>query len=126
MKEKLILILVRICPIFLFFSHRFLFLADVLITGKFKASTYTKKGKEYFKFKGDDVQVDIGGIYIVFENLFKNNPELTDNTNRILNENSDVLYDEIKPVISKGISDLITAVFNNVHERFSVDTLYPK
>lgn len=60
-----------------------------------------------------------------FSDLFKGNEELTNNTNRIFNENSDLLYNDIKPVVGEGMSKLMTSVLNEVHKQYSIDDLYP-
>lgn len=84
-----------------------------------------KNGNRHFKFVQSKVDVQIDEIGAIFDDVFKGNPELTDNFNRVVDENSEYLYDEIKPVIGQSISRLITTVINRVYNNFSVDQLYP-
>lgn len=82
-------------------------------------------GKEYIVFDTIDLDVKLPGGRLYFADLFKGNPELTEHTNRIINDNvADILLD-LKPVINKTIGDIILLLIKQVFERFSVDELFP-
>lgn len=72
-----------------------------------------------------DLDVDLKNGRLYFADLFKGNPELTDNTNRIVNENIVDILSDLKPVINKTIGDIILLLIRQVFERFSVDELFP-
>lgn len=83
------------------------------------------KGKEYLIFDRIDLDLDISNGKLHFADLFRGNPELTDNTNRIINENIADILNDLKPVINKTIGDIILLLVKQVFERFSVDELFP-
>lgn len=85
-----------------------------------------QKGKEHYKIIKDETHVDVKSIKVNFDNLFKGNPEITANTNRLINENTEILFSEIKPIIEKTVSQLVLSVINFVNNRYTSEELYPK
>lgn len=72
-----------------------------------------------------DLDVDLTNGKMYFADLFKGNPELTDNTNRIVNDNIADILGDLKPVINQTIGDIILLLVKQVFERYSVDELFP-
>lgn len=70
-------------------------------------------------------KVSIGKISVRFDDLFKNNQDLTENTNRLINENTDILFSEIQPIVQTTLGDVATNVLKNVNDRFSIEELFP-
>lgn len=83
------------------------------------------RGKEYLIFDTIDLDVDLKNGKMYYADLFKGNPELTENTNRIVNDNIVDILGDLKPVINKTIGDIILLLIKQVFERFSVDELFP-
>lgn len=82
------------------------------------------RGKEYIVFDKIDLDVKLSNGRLYFADLFRGNPELTEHTNKIVNDNiADILLD-LKPVINKTIGDIILLLIRQVFERFSVDELF--
>lgn len=59
------------------------------------------------------------------DNLFRDQKELNDQTNRLINENFREFEDEISPDIGKSISSVITRIATNILEKYSFDELFP-
>lgn len=93
-------------------------------TVHFKGHRENLNGKEHILFDQINVDVKLTNGKLYFADLFRENPELTEHTNRIVNENiADVLSD-LKPVINQTIGDIILLLVKQVFERFSVDELF--
>lgn len=94
-------------------------------SGKWWAKPADRNGEKYMKIYKDEGDVTVGGIFIEFDDLFKGNPEVTAATNKLINENSELLFLEIKPIITAGILNVINSVVNFVTNRYPRDVLYP-
>lgn len=85
------------------------------------------KGKEHLIF--DKVKVDVkfgGGGELYFDDLFRDNQELTEQTNKILNQNLESILIEFKPVLDDIIGDIAGQLVHGIFRRYSVDELFPK
>lgn len=103
-----------------------LFADGVLLKGHFLTKRVTKDGEEYFKVTDKNMTVSAKSVKLRLDDLFPNNQELTDNTNRLIAENMDTLYPEFKPVVEETLTRLFVAFVEGVHGRFPIDVLYPK
>lgn len=102
-----------------------LFLDNVTVTGVWNFVKEQKRGEEYFKVIGNQIDVDVEKLHIDFENLFKNNKELTDETNKLINDNSDILYNEVKPIVVQTLSGILDGVIKYVLNQYSAEELLP-
>lgn len=84
-----------------------------------------KNGKDHYKIVKEEARVEVGSIKINFDNLFKGNPEITANTNRLINENAELLFSEVKPIIEKTFIGLIDNIVNFVYDNYPLDILFP-
>lgn len=84
-----------------------------------------KNGKEHFLIGGRDIKVDVGSIKLRLDDLFKNNQELTDNTNRVIAENIDSLYPEFKPIVEQTLTQIFVSFVDSVTKKFPLEELYP-
>lgn len=98
---------------------------NVTLFASYKDIKVDKNGKTHYLVGDKNTTVQVSTIKIHFDNLFKNNPAITENVNRLINENTEILFGEIKPIIEQTIGDLVTSVVDTVNERFSVDELFP-
>lgn len=86
---------------------------------------YTKAGKDYVKLGTYKIDVDIGKPHLQFDNIFGDNKELNDQTNKVFNENVLELVEELKPLIIEVISQFVFGIENRVFDRYSFDELFP-
>lgn len=85
-----------------------------------------KKGREYINF--DKIVLDLHfGVpnTLVFENIFRGNQELTDQTNKIISENIEGIMMEVKPVFDETVAQLVLGLLRGVFDRYSLDDLFP-
>ncbi|XP_070527945.1 uncharacterized protein [Cardiocondyla obscurior] len=81
-------------------------------------STYVNFDKMKFNIKINKARVNL-------DNLFGGDPILGPASNEVLNANSDLLIDEIKPVLEDALSDLFTKIANKITGVFTYDDLFP-
>lgn len=87
---------------------------------------FTKKGKEYADFNNIELTLNFGrNNSLVFENIFRGNKELTDQTNKIISENIEGIMMEVKPVFDNTVSEIALSILRGVFDRFSLDELFP-
>lgn len=61
-----------------------------------------------------------------FDNLFHNNKELTETTNKLINDNYDEIIKEVKPLVEETILAITFTILQQVFHTFSVDELFIK
>lgn len=71
-----------------------------------------------------DVQLD--DIKFRLNNLIRNNEELNNVINNLLDEHAKEIYPDLKPVIEETLTHVFLSFLNGVHKKFSIDELYPK
>lgn len=94
--------------------------ADAKLTGK----TRNVKGKEYIYFDTIKLDLTFKGGYLYLHDIFKNNPELSEQTNRIIAEHIDSTINELKPVMQSSFEQLILGLLEKVMARYSLDELF--
>lgn len=104
----------------------FFFVGGVLLTGNITAKPIEKNGKMHFKADGESAKVDVETIKFHLDDLFSGNPQLTDNLNKVIDENTNVLAADIIPVVSETLSTIFLKFINGVNDKFPLDVLYPK
>ncbi|KAF5281664.1 hypothetical protein FQR65_LT14594 [Abscondita terminalis] len=79
-------------------------------------------GKKFAHYQLSDVNFTIKTAMAAYQldNLIKDNPELTKAVNEALNQSSDVLLDELKPVFQEIMSKHLMSYANNVFKYVSV------
>lgn len=90
-----------------------------------KARKIVKNGKEHFQVADRNITVHVGSIKLRMDDLFRNNQELTDNTNRVIAENIDSLYPEFKPIVEQTLTQIFVSFVDSVNKKFPLDVLYP-
>ncbi|XP_060518411.1 uncharacterized protein LOC132697136 [Cylas formicarius] len=102
-------------------------ITDVKVMATMLGRRQFKQGKQYLVFPELDIEsIDFGQPNFHFYNLFKNNPELTEQTNKILNANMDQLLEDLRPTLETTIGKTVLEFVSRVFNRFSVDELFPK
>ncbi|XP_022911522.2 circadian clock-controlled protein daywake-like [Onthophagus taurus] len=97
----------------------------MLINGTYMLETVKKGGQEYLHIKESTHNVDIKNIYIYMHDLFRNNPEITANVNKAINENVDVLYEDFRPLLRETFSTIINEYTNRAYSQYPFDQLLP-
>ncbi|KAJ3654884.1 hypothetical protein Zmor_014037 [Zophobas morio] len=96
--------------------------ADVTL----QAQRYKKGNNEHLKFSTMEIDEKVHKAIFKFEGLFRNNPELTEQTNKILNENIDEILQELRPSIHLAIKQTVLGLISRLFEKFSVKELFPE
>ncbi|XP_049947883.1 protein takeout-like [Schistocerca serialis cubense] len=77
-----------------------------------------REGEVYWDIKNFTVKMDVGKIYIQFDNLFNGDKLLGDNMNKFLNESMDLLVEDLKPAIELALAatdmDVARRLFSKV------------
>lgn len=88
---------------------------------------YYQEDKSYLKLTETVIEnIDFGKPQFKFYDLFRNNPELTDQTNKILNANMEELLNDLRPTLEQTIGKTVLEFVGRVFAKFSIDELFPK
>ncbi|KAH1013686.1 hypothetical protein HUJ04_002649 [Dendroctonus ponderosae] len=86
-----------------------------------------QQDKQYLKLTETVVDdIEFGKPEFKFYDLFKNNPELTEQTNKIININMKALLDDLRPTLEDTIGKTVLEFIGRVFSRFSIEELFPK
>ncbi|XP_017773215.1 PREDICTED: uncharacterized protein LOC108560263 [Nicrophorus vespilloides] len=99
---------------------------NCVVTAKWDGKYYEKDGEEHMKLENFVMDVMIEKIYVDVEGLFGGNKDLQRATNKLINENVDVLYEEMKPVILQFVKSFAFEANSNVFDAFPMRVLFPK
>ncbi|KRT86740.1 hemolymph juvenile hormone-binding protein [Oryctes borbonicus] len=84
-----------------------------------------RKGKEYLILENIDYKLlEPPKAYMYFHDLFRNNPEITERVNMVIQENQEELFKDIYPLVEKIISTIDLSLFKGVFDNFSLDELF--
>ncbi|XP_017773237.1 PREDICTED: protein takeout-like [Nicrophorus vespilloides] len=100
-------------------------LTDVNVVAKLDSEVIENNGKEYLKTEITELTVDIKTLNFNLSNLFKDQA-LTDNTNKVINENIHDLYNELRPIIVDAIKAIVRNPVKNIMDGYPFDVLFPK
>jgi len=90
-----------------------------------KGKKIQRDAKNYLEFDKMKCNLVIGKSTIFLENLFDGNPVLGKATNDVINENSDILFNEIKPSILDSARQRFTDIANRITLTFTYEELFP-
>lgn len=99
-------------------------LANIEGTFVLNGTRIKKNGQEYIKFNDLDMDLDIGKPKFEFVDLFKNNKELTDRTNEVVNENIESIIEELHPVLNEIIKNIVLSLISGVFDKYSFNELF--
>lgn len=103
------------------------FSADCRVIATMNGQRYYQQDKQYLKLTDTVIeQIDFGKPNFQFYNLFRNNPELTEQTNKILNANMQELLNDLRPTLEQTIGKTVMEFIGRVFTRFSIEELFPK
>lgn len=110
------------------FSNSFTFIitANLETQAVINGQRFGRRGKEYINFSKIKLDIQFGNPNsMVFDNIFRGNKELTDQTNRVISENIEGIMMEIKPVFDDTVAQLVLGLLRGVFNRYSLDDLFP-
>lgn len=88
---------------------------------------YYQQDRQYLRLTDTQIdEIDFGQPQFQFAELFRNNPELTEQTNKILNANMAALIDDLRPTLERTIGNTVQQFIGRVFAKFSIDELFPK
>ncbi|KAG7200229.1 hypothetical protein KM043_017706 [Ampulex compressa] len=90
-----------------------------------KANKVYRNNDTYLDFEKMKLAIKIGGADVYLSNLFGGDPVLGPATNQILNANSALFLDEIRPILESSLADLFTDVTNKITKSFTYNELFP-
>ncbi|KAK4879065.1 hypothetical protein RN001_007211 [Aquatica leii] len=91
-----------------------------------KGKKVEKEGANHLEFAKMQCNVVIDKSSIYLHNLFGGNPILEKATNDAISENSESLYQDIRPGISDAIRQRFTDIANSVTLAFTYEELFPE
>lgn len=102
-------------------------LADYVFTESLKGKKIQNGGEEYMQFEQAKIKISYGELRLHLDNLFKDNDKaLADAANTLINENSEFLFDAIKPSLQNAIALQSTNMANKITNSFPYKELFPK
>ncbi|KAF2892130.1 hypothetical protein ILUMI_14042 [Ignelater luminosus] len=99
---------------------------DVTSTAELLGKYITKGGKEYIEFEKIELQSVFTKAKVYFTNLINGDEALTETLNAAVNENIDVIFEELSPIIGQTLGGIARQYFNRFFRLFSVDELFPR
>lgn len=85
----------------------------------------TKKGQVYMKIRQYDIKLIPKKISFHFSNLFNGDKALGEQMNKFLNENSDIVFNELKPSYEQSFSLLFKDITNKIFTKVPMDQVFP-
>ncbi|XP_014293289.1 protein takeout [Halyomorpha halys] len=93
------------------------------VTAKMKLKEFQKGGKSYFKGETFEIIISPKRTFFQLENLFNGDKALGDNMNLFLNENHAQIVNELKPAVSKALSQAFLQVANQVFSKIPANEI---
>ncbi|GJQ84870.1 hypothetical protein Trydic_g490 [Trypoxylus dichotomus] len=99
---------------------------DYRFTGSLRGRVIKKGDVQYLEFEVMKIIKSTGKVHVHLKNLFNGDKELTDLANAVINENTELLFAEIKPALENSIALLFTTVANKIVSSFTYKEIFPK
>lgn len=104
----------------------FIFVGGILLKGNVTGKHVEQNGKLHYRSVDGSAIVDVDTIKLHLDDLFKGNPQLTDNLNKVIEENMDVLAEDVKPIVAKTLAEVFLQFCDTVGKKMPFYTLHPK
>jgi len=88
-------------------------------------SKYKKNGAEYLKINKVDTKMKLSKINMYFEDLFKNDKELTKVANNAINENSEMFINDALPVFEATSAKMFIKSMNDIFGAVPMNVFFP-
>ncbi|KAJ8953214.1 hypothetical protein NQ314_007379 [Rhamnusium bicolor] len=83
-------------------------------------------GKDHLEFDKFNISIGSGGNYFHFGNLFQQDPIIGKATHDVINDNTDLFVNEIRPAVENSLAEIFTNVANIITKSFTYDELFPE
>lgn len=90
-----------------------------------KGKRVVQNGEEYLKFDKMLIRLRLGKSRILLGNLFRDDPVISRATGDVINDNTDLFINEIKPVLENALANKFTDIANKITTRFTYKELFP-
>ncbi|KAH8363169.1 hypothetical protein KR084_006300 [Drosophila pseudotakahashii] len=101
-------------------------LVNITMRTELIGQEYKKNGANYLKINNVKVKYELSDVHIHLDNLFNGDKALGDRMNEFLNENWKALAEEVRPLMTKALVDILRASVDKLFASFSYDDLLPK
>ncbi|XP_016952629.1 protein takeout [Drosophila biarmipes] len=101
-------------------------LVNITMRTELIGQEYKKNGANYLKINNVKVKYELSDVHIHLDNLFNGDKALGDRMNEFLNENWKALAEEVRPLMTKALVDILRASVDKLFASFSYDDLVPK
>ncbi|XP_016936188.2 protein takeout [Drosophila suzukii] len=101
-------------------------LVNITMRTELIGQEYKKNGANYLKINNVKVKYELSDVHIHLDNLFNGDKALGDRMNEFLNENWKALAEEVRPLMTKALVDILRASVDKLFSSFSYDDLLPK
>ncbi|CAH1159731.1 unnamed protein product [Phaedon cochleariae] len=85
-----------------------------------------KKGKKLFHVEDYKLSITIKGAHYDFRNLFDGDKNLADNILKVINENWNVIFDDVKHGVESSYAAVFKALANKVFDNIPMDDIFLK
>ena len=102
-----------------------MFLANYYFDCILKGNKIKKDGEDYLKFDKMRLRLRIGESKITLGNLFRDDPVIGKATNEVINDNTDLFINEIKPLLENSLAEKFTDIANKITLQFTYKELFP-
>ncbi|CAG9827666.1 unnamed protein product [Diabrotica balteata] len=89
-----------------------------------KLQKIMKHGEEHLKINKTETTIEVNDMHVQLDDLFKNNPELSDSANKLVSENAKSLLPDLE-MVPKMFGEIVGNLVEKVYNKFSVNELLP-
>ncbi|KAH1011364.1 circadian clock-controlled protein daywake [Dendroctonus ponderosae] len=97
---------------------------EILVNIQFEDTT--KDGKTFFKIKSFVMNITPKRMTSYYANLFNGNQLLSDNILKLINEEWETLYNDVKPSINENYASIFKKYGEVFFDKVPADTIFPK
>ncbi|CAG9819739.1 unnamed protein product [Phaedon cochleariae] len=91
-------------------------------TLRFKGET--RNNMEYFSIANYTLNISIRGAHLEFQNLFDGDEELAQNILKIINDNWDMMFDDVREDVEKSSAEVCKMLAKNLFDSVPVDQIF--
>jgi hypothetical protein len=91
---------------------------------EFNLEEYDKDGQKHLKVKGQKFHWEAELLKFNFENLFGGDKALSDNINKVMNENWQPVFEDVGSSYSEALGQIFAAIANEFFAKVSVLELF--
>ncbi|XP_062122916.1 protein takeout [Drosophila sulfurigaster albostrigata] len=107
-------------------GHCFVDLTNIAMHTEMFGEEYTKNGATYLRIKDIKVKYDLQNVHMQLDNLFNGDKALGQRMNDFLNENWKSLAEEVRPLMTKVLVDILRASIDKLFNEFTYEQLLPR